>query len=338
MEKDLLSVVIPTYNRASTILRAVGSALEQGYSPIEVIVIDDGSKDNTAEVMKNYQSDPRVRYIRQENSGVCGARNHGIRIARGEFVAMLDCDDYWLPGKLAQQMPILKAHPELSLIWSDMDAIDSPDHVVSPRYLRKMYEAYRFFPRFGDLFDRQTQSPNGTICYIGDLSGPMTVGNLIHTSTVIARAERLKQAGEYDSSNSPAEDQDFYQRVCKTGKVGYLDAVTIHYMTGAADAATAPSQGVKLARSYLRVFEGILARDGRDKIRLPAGLIDTALADGYLWAGYATLNQGDLKASRQYLLRVLKIRPTDHRALKYLLASIIPKNFLQKLRKRMPRV
>ncbi len=105
MIDPLVSVVIPTYNRADTIGRSIDSALEQSYRPIEVIVVDDGSTDATLEVLRGYGE--RIHFIRQENGGPSVARNTGARAAKGEFIAFLDSDDTWRPAKIARQVRIM---------------------------------------------------------------------------------------------------------------------------------------------------------------------------------------------------------------------------------------
>jgi glycosyltransferase involved in cell wall biosynthesis len=102
--KQSVTVVIPSFNCARFIREAVDSALAQTVPPLEVIVIDDGSTDNTPEIMAVYATDPRVRYLRQKNAGPSRARNSGIRAAQGEFIAFLDADDRWKPDKLERQL------------------------------------------------------------------------------------------------------------------------------------------------------------------------------------------------------------------------------------------
>jgi glycosyltransferase involved in cell wall biosynthesis len=98
---QLVSVIIPTYNRAYCLGATVDSALAQTHCEVEVLVVDDGSSDHTREfVLDQYRHEPRVRYLYQENTGVSGARNHGLRAAQGDFIAFLDSDDLWLPWKL----------------------------------------------------------------------------------------------------------------------------------------------------------------------------------------------------------------------------------------------
>ena len=123
---------------------------------MEVLVIDDGSTDGTrALVEERYGMDPRVKYTYQPNRGVAAARNEGLRQAQGEFIAFLDSDDVWLPGKLRLQLECLDAVPEAGMVWTDMEAVDLDHRLVHPRYLRVMYHAYRNFPRHQDLFSRQ---------------------------------------------------------------------------------------------------------------------------------------------------------------------------------------
>lgn len=108
---DLVSVVIPAYNVGWCIEKAIESALSQTYPHLEIIVVNDGSTDNTATVLQKYRN--RIRILTQSNAGLSNARNRGIRSATGEFVAFLDADDYWLPMKLERQVALLRERPEI---------------------------------------------------------------------------------------------------------------------------------------------------------------------------------------------------------------------------------
>lgn len=105
-----VSVILPTYNRAHVLDRAMQSVLEQTWTNFELLVIDDGSTDHTAQLLAKY-SDPRLRRIYQENKGVSAARNVGIAASTGEFIALLDSDDYWLPQKIASQLDFMSQGP-----------------------------------------------------------------------------------------------------------------------------------------------------------------------------------------------------------------------------------
>lgn len=114
----MISVVIPVFNGAAYVAQAIDSVLDQTVPPTEVVVVDDGSSDSTAEVVQRYQ--PRVLYRRQANQGPGAARNLGIRESKGEFLAFLDSDDLWLPEKLRLQKAALDEDPELNLVFCHM--------------------------------------------------------------------------------------------------------------------------------------------------------------------------------------------------------------------------
>ena len=106
MNRPTVSVVIPTYNRAGKVVRAIRSVLDQTYTDLEVIVVDDGSTDDTEAAVRGI-ADPRVRYVRQENQGACAARNHGTALCTGAYMAFHDSDDVWRPEKLEKEMRVL---------------------------------------------------------------------------------------------------------------------------------------------------------------------------------------------------------------------------------------
>ncbi|MBT6957817.1 MAG: glycosyltransferase family 2 protein, partial [Opitutae bacterium] len=112
-----VSVIIPTFNRLGYLPRSLGSVLAQSYDDYELIVVDDGSTDQTVDAIQ--QDYPSVNLIEQENKGVSAARNAGIRAASGEWIALLDSDDEWLPGKLNSQMNALESHPEYRLCHTE---------------------------------------------------------------------------------------------------------------------------------------------------------------------------------------------------------------------------
>jgi len=121
----IVSVIIPTYNRAHVLARAIQSVLNQTYQDFEIIVVDDGSTDNTEEVIKSF-NDPRIRYIRhEENKGAAAARNTGIKAAKGEFIAFQDSDDEWLPKKLEKQMEAFdNASPKVGVVYTGFWSIE----------------------------------------------------------------------------------------------------------------------------------------------------------------------------------------------------------------------
>lgn len=129
-----VSVIIPTYNRSELARVAIQSVLNQTYAGFEMIVVDDGSSDDTGSVVRGI-SDPRLHYYRQDNAGLAAARNAGIRAAHGQYVAFLDDDDFWYPEALASQMAVFAREPSVGLVaggWLAVDAVGQPMRVNRP--------------------------------------------------------------------------------------------------------------------------------------------------------------------------------------------------------------
>lgn len=118
-----VSVIMPVYNVERYVAAAIGSVLQQTFGNFELIIVDDGGKDASLDICRSFK-DPRIRIISQANRGLAGARNTGIRNARGRFIALLDSDDLWLPEKLASHVQHLRANPELGVSYSASELID----------------------------------------------------------------------------------------------------------------------------------------------------------------------------------------------------------------------
>ena len=202
----LVSVVIPARDASPTIGRALASVLAQDYRPIEVIVIDDGSRDATAEVV-SLVADPAVRLISLPQSrGAAGARNAGIEATLGDIVAFQDADDEWLPGKLRQQVDFLLSDARFAFVACGAS-------FVSPSG-----------EELGLLF-------GGQIPAAGPRAWPGLLGrNTIATPTVIAWRKLLLAEEGFDERLTVAEDQDMWIRLAMLGHLGYLDAplVRVH--------------------------------------------------------------------------------------------------------------
>lgn len=144
MPESTVSVVIPAYNAEKCLGETLASVLAQTRPADEILVIDDGSQDDTEKIAKSFGSS--IRYIRQANQGIAGARNTGIREARSEWIALLDHDDLMLPDKLQKQMSIIESHPELSVVYSSFDAFypDGSTKHVAAFPADKLWPAIRY--------------------------------------------------------------------------------------------------------------------------------------------------------------------------------------------------
>jgi GT2 family glycosyltransferase len=341
MESPLVSVVIPTYNRAYCLRRTIESVLAQTHSHLEVLVVDDGSTDQTESLVKSMAAaDARVLYGSRQNSGVAAARNHGFRCARGDFVALLDSDDVYQPWKLELAVACMQRDPSVGMIWTDMMAIGAGGQVSDPAYLRSMYHAYRWFPRTDQLFSRSepletiaaglaSRVPALTGCrfFTGEIYSQMIMGNLVHTSTVVLRRERLDRVvGFREELRRSGEDYEFHLRTCREGPVGFIDVASIQYQRELADRLTRPAYGIHMARTFLETIEGAIARD-RPRIRLSAAMLAAVQAEAHAWLGEAQLERGESAEARFHLARSLRYVGWQPRVLRLLAAAALPPAF-----------
>lgn len=334
MEADLVSVVVPTYNRAYCVGRAIDSVRKQTHKNWELIVVDDGSTDDTAAfVSKQYGSDPRIRYIHQTNAGVSAARNTGINAARGNFVAFLDSDDVWKPWKLELQLECFRAFPDIGMVWTEFQAVDAAGKLVTQRYLRKMYGAYRFFPTSESLFSNSRELSSivrsglnpepGARVYVGNIYPAMLRGNLVHTSTVMLSRERLEKVQGFDLELTlSGEDYDFHFRTCKWGNVCFADVPSTVYQLAYEDRLSRYMR--RIAENFLRTVQKAIDRE-RNTGQFPVKMVREVLAEAHGWVAEELIRADDRLGARQHALRSIQNRPWQPRMFMLVSISFIPK-------------
>lgn len=337
--EPVVSVVVPTYQRSELIVRAVRSALAQDTVPLEVLVVDDASHDDTASRIAAL-GDPRVRHVvRPVRGGPAAARNDGIDLARGEFIAFLDSDDEWLPGKLDLQLRCLERLPEVGMVWSDIEVVDDEGRRRDGG-LAGVYAAWRDRSP-DDVFTSSTPldelKPDAAgRLWSGDILAPMLRGNLVHTSTVVLRRSRLESVGRFDPNLVPSgEDYDFHLRTAAAGPVAFVDVATIRYRFGAADQLTSPPHHVALARNFVIALSKATTAYRGDP-RVSPRLLRRALADAHAWHGEELLAIGDRGKARSELVRSL-IRPRLRRSA-LLAAALLPGALTDRLRRSYSRL
>jgi len=193
VKNPTVSVIIPTYNRAYLFGKAIKSVLNQTYKDFEIIVIDDGSTDNTEEITRGFK-DKRVKYIKKykKNRGISVARNIGIKMARGKYIALLDSDDEWLPEKLDKQINILQSEsPEVGVVYSNLCYIDENGNNMN-RKLRISKKAEGYI--YEDLLEKYCVSP---------------------PSSFLIKKECFNRVGLFDDLLSGQEDWDMWIRIAK---------------------------------------------------------------------------------------------------------------------------
>lgn len=288
----LVSVILPTYNRAYCLGETLDSILAQSYRAFEVIVLDDGSTDGTdALVSGRYGTEPRVRYHRTPNRGVSAARNSAIELARGEILVFADSDDRWISERLSLQVAAFERFPEVELVWTDVTAVDAKGQVLQERYTRVCYPAWHEQP-MEELFDHSEPIGDGGCIHVGHIFSTMLKGTLINMPSVAVRRRVIPRVGQFDTSMVVGEDYDFNLRVSQVGKVAFIDIPTVFYRTGGADQLTRQSLHVDQARNWFRSFQRIRARNEIPR-ELTSRQLRRLLAEKYRWLGFSELAAGN---------------------------------------------
>jgi len=200
---SLVTIIIPTYNYARYIHRAIDSALKQSYPNIEVVVVDDGSTDNTQAILTEYGD--KIRYVCQANQGASAARNRGLVEARGEFIAFLDADDAYLPGNIAEKMNFLAAHNKYAWCYSNW------------AWAHDNGQAYMF-----------GHEPALTLAHLkacGDVFLKALQGYRLGTNVFLFRRDVIDAVGGFDENLTVLEDYDLYLRAAAMFPLGYVDKV-----------------------------------------------------------------------------------------------------------------
>jgi glycosyltransferase involved in cell wall biosynthesis len=272
----LVSTVIPTFDRRYDVVIAVGTALAQTYGAQEIIVVDDGSTDGTAERLREAYGDA-VTILHTGHLGVSAARNHGIAAAAGQYIALLDSDDVWAPEKLARQVSYLEARPTFGMVVTDVVQMDSG---------RNAYDVLRrrdAIPEDGEVFRNVLRQP------------------ALAPSSAMFRRRVVEEVGAFDTTLPTAEDIDFHLRVAQRFPIGVIAEPLTSCMRGNGGLSSEP----RTYADYMFVMERFLldhrheisAGERRAALRAAAlrnmrgmlamGLLSEALALGARVAGRA---------------------------------------------------
>ena len=276
----VVSVVIPTHNRADLIGEAILSVLDQTFENFDVHIIDNGSTDNTKAVIDSF-ADDRLHYFWQEDSGLpADSRNVGISRSRGEFIAFLDSDDSWLPDKLERQVEAMRANPNCGIVTSNYTC--AGDHPLNGKTtLRKKIPT-------GKVFEKLLRA------------------NFICASMAMVRRSALQKAGVFDPNPSIccSEDFDLWLRILHDFELEYVKEVGGVYRIHASNLAKGGG-ALETIFSPIRVVEKI-----GEMHHLPQKLLDSALADHYARQAFHFLRAGDVKSFRESIRQGSRHRMT----------------------------
>lgn len=281
-----VSVIIPTYNRAGSLGRSLGSVLEQTYGDLEVIVVDDASSDHTEEVVTALD-DARVRYLRHTvNRGAAAARNTGLEHASGKYIAFQDSDDEWLPEKLRVQVEIL-------------DRASDTVGVVHTGFSRQSGNE----KRITDWLPKHLRS--------GDVGRSILGGNFIGTPTALVRKICFEKAGVFDVRLPQLEDWEMWIRVAQLYHIAYVDR-TLVVTQDLPDSLSADLDTLIRAHEHiLKKHQNLFAADRR------------LLSAEHYWIGNLLCRAGNMKKGRAYFFRALAGAPLNGKPVAGILLSLL---------------
>jgi glycosyltransferase involved in cell wall biosynthesis len=238
----LVSVIIPTYNRANIIQSAINSAIAQTYKNTEIIIVDDGSNDATADLIAGFGN--KVKFIYKENGGVSSARNLGIRKSSGELIAFLDSDDVWLPEKLEKQVSFFEQNPDFGMVLCDCFFMNESREIT-------------------DRFSRRQNLPNDGYILEDVFQNPYLV-----PSSVLVRKEVLDEIGSFDEQISTAEDLDLHLRIAMNYKIALIAEPLVKCMSGHEGLSMLPStydDHVFIVERFIRNHPNLIKESGAQK-------------------------------------------------------------------------
>lgn len=281
--QSLVTAVIPVYNSAKYVREAIESASNQTYKNIEIIIVNDGSTDNTAEIIKKLMAHSselmgKVRYIYQENKGPAAARNRGIREAKGEYIVFLDADDEWLPDKLEKQIKLLNENRNVGLVTCGRDVIDQlGKKTISlpkiPVSRQKMLMAF-------------------------------TLGNIVGScSCVMLRKTCLNGVGCFDESLKVGEDWDLWLRIAREFDIEVVNEPLVKY--NLRPNSQSGSGDINL-KNELQLLEKIFNEPSMQKAKT---LRNKAYSQRYYKAAIAYRENGNVEKMKKAISESLQLYP-----------------------------
>lgn len=270
-----VSVVIPAYNAMAFLPETVDSVLQQTFTDFEVLIVDDGSTDNTASWVSAV-ADSRVHLISQKNQGVSAARNTGIKHAQGEFVAFLDADDLWQPTKLEKQVSRLDNNSEVGLVYTWTLLIDEDGKPINIKYT---------FTDEGNVWQK------------------ILVGDIVCSgSSAMVRRCCFEVSGMFDPDLSPAADFDMWTRIAKHYQFSVIKEFLLLYRRS--------SSG--MSRNHLKMIKDLDLTFAKRFQSVPADLShlkDVAYGGMYRYLAWESMYEGDSKAANRYCQQALSYCP-----------------------------
>lgn len=289
-----VSVIIPTHNRADMLEKAVKSVLDQTYTDFEILLSDDGSTDNTPQVVESF-SDKRIRSIRYNNcQGVAVVRNNAITNSNGEFIAFLDDDDEWLPLKLEKQVRLLEGSPYgMGAVYTGVKSIDA---------------------KLGGLVIIKTPK------YRGNILQHLLLNNFIATSSILVKKHCFDEVGFFDTEYISASDNDMWIRIAQKFEFDYVKEPLVNYY----------NTEISISRNDKKLIKGLERLISKYQEQYNAN--SRAYSNQQFKLGIVYCNSGNMKEGRRAIIKAIQLNPYDIRLYYNLIISTFGTNTFKRIK------
>jgi glycosyltransferase involved in cell wall biosynthesis len=299
----LVSVIIPVYNAAAYVKDAVRSALDQDYEKKEIIVVDDGSTDSTPEILKSFAD--QIIVLIQTNAGPGAARNCGLKHAKGTYIAFLDADDLWVPGKLRLQIEYLEQNPEIGAAYSKwlLWHADAESRFLSP-HLRPLKKPTSIVPHDS-----------------GWIYTNLLFECRLLTSTVVLRRSVMEQVGRFDEELRRGQDYDYWLRLSRVTQIHKLDHELVLYrIHGDNIAVKYPNHNYELMIVEKNVSRwGLTGPEGKT---VPKDQLERHLGQLCFSFGYWHCKRGTYRIARDAFWKSLRYQPNNWKSWMYFVLCV----------------
>jgi len=302
----LVSVIIPAYNCSDTILETLNSIFSQTYKNLEIIVVNDGSTDSTEDVLNNFID--QIYLINQSNQGVSCARNAGINVATGKYLALIDSDDYWFKEKIETQVKYLENNPDKGAVYANWNRWYPDAQGTYP-------DPEAFAPTIVDYSIDESES--------GWVYQQLLLDCILNSSAILVRSQILKSLNGFDPKLSVGEDYDLWFRLSRVTQIDKLATPLLLYRIrpGSVTNRTPPNTCYELIILKKALSQwGYISPNGT---KINKVLVDNRLSNICFSFAYLHFHKGDISIAISFLFKSIKYKPFQLNSWKYLPLSLL---------------